>query len=264
MHIGISSQIVKVSRERPKLASASAQLLPSLYIWVTKKFMELMLSMQLVQRFRSLQGTREWFLKAFTTRAESDSNQREVHWCCTAISIALIAPESSAWYALPIPVFSAKQSKNLASLSLNIPPQDEDVLVADPSVLHLIQRKIGGCQTTSIILGAFGGWIQTLNFFKIIKSDIEDEATVLERLLDRETFEMIVEIADLQWIFLSLNLCWFLEYQIALRILIRAAVIVSLHWGFQFLWQIFQMSSILWSWKLIFKMDANHFQILQA
>lgn len=75
-------------------------------------------------------------------------------------------------------MFSAKQRRNLESLFLKIPPQEEVVFVAAPSVLHLIQSKMGGCQRTSIIFGAFGGWIDTLNFFKMIKSVIDDEATV--------------------------------------------------------------------------------------
>lgn len=143
-------------------------------------------------------------------------------------------------------------------------PTRRGCIIAAPSVLHLIQSKIGGCQTTSIILGAFGGWIDTLNFFKIIKSVMDDESTVLERLLVRETLEIMVEIDDFQWIFLSWNLSWFLANQITLRVLIMAAVIVSLHWGFQFLEHRFQMSSIFWKFKLMFSMEANQFQILIA
>jgi len=85
-------------------------------------------------------------------------------------------------------VFSAKQRRNFESLSLKMPPQAEEVIVDEPSALHFIQKR----------MGAFGGCIHTLNFLRMMKSDIEDEATVLDRLLERETFEMIVEMVDLQ------------------------------------------------------------------
>jgi len=45
-----------------------------------------------------------------------------------------------------------------------------------PSMLHLIQLKIGGCHVTSIILGELGGMRKTLNDLRIVKSIIEEVA----------------------------------------------------------------------------------------
>jgi len=58
----------------------------------------------------------------------------------------------------------------LAFESLKIPPQDEAIVLEDPSVLHLIHPARGGDQMTSIMLGALAGWTLTLNFLSIIKS----------------------------------------------------------------------------------------------
>ena len=83
-------------------------------------------------------------LKALTTSEESNSNQRLDQLLVAAISMALIAPESSAWKALPVPVFSAKHKIKSAWGFLKMPPQAEILLHADPSVLHLIQKGMGG------------------------------------------------------------------------------------------------------------------------
>lgn len=40
--------------------------------------------------------------------------------------------------------------------------------------------------------------MQTLSFFRMMKSDIGEEATALERLHEMETLDIIVEMADFQ------------------------------------------------------------------
>lgn len=179
---------------KPTLAKASTQLLPSLHTRVTKKFILLVMFRQLVHLFLSFRGTSEEFLKALTTKEESDSNHKFFHWYWWAISIALMAPNISAWKALPGPVFSSNQSSKTESLALKIPPQDEVVLLAEPSVLHLIHWKIRGCHKTSMILGVLGGWMQTLIFLRMVKSWIDEEATALDRLPERDKLEIIIEI----------------------------------------------------------------------
>lgn len=42
--------------------------------------------------------------------------------------------------------------------------------------------KNRGFQITSMILGVLGGWMQTLSFLRMVKSEIADEATTFERL----------------------------------------------------------------------------------
>lgn len=91
------------------------------------------------------------------TKEESHSSQRLFQWYCFANSMALIAPESSAWNAFPTPLFSAKQRRMLEMLSLKTPPQEASILVDEPSVLHFTQLGGGGLQRTSMILGALGG-----------------------------------------------------------------------------------------------------------
>lgn len=51
--------------------------------------------MQLYQRFLNFQGTSVWFLQAFTTNIESDSNQSWVQLCWLAISMALMVADNS-------------------------------------------------------------------------------------------------------------------------------------------------------------------------
>lgn len=74
-----------------------------------------------------------------------------------------------------------------------------------------------------------------LSFLRIVKSEIDEEATTFDKFLERETFEIMEEIEDCQLTVLSLNLIWFLANHNALRMLIRDAVMASLHWGFQFM-----------------------------
>jgi len=51
---------------------------------------------------------------------------------------------------------------------------------------------------TSLMIGTFGGWISTLQAFKIVNSYIDIVDVLLELLPDKETFEMIILIADFQ------------------------------------------------------------------
>jgi hypothetical protein len=87
-----------------------------------------------------------------------------------------------------------------------IPPQEDALPAQAPSILHFTQSKGGGCQMTSLIIGAFGGWILTL-------------------------------------VLLQLNLALFLAYQITFKVLMIAAFMVTLHCGVQALSQSFQISS---------------------
>jgi hypothetical protein len=54
-----------------------------------------------------------------------------------------------------------------------------------PSVLHLHQPCRGGDQMTSIIMGAFGGWITTLKNFRISKSEMVELLVRLVQFLDK-------------------------------------------------------------------------------
>lgn len=132
------------------------------------------------------------------------------------------------------------------------------MFVVDPSVLHLIQLKIGGFQITSIIFGALGGCTETLNFFKIMKSNMEEEAVLLVRFPAIEVLDKMQEMELLQFEVLLLNLDWFLAIQIALSRLVTADVITVLHWGFQPLLQIDQISSLTWNCRDKLRVLANH------
>lgn len=52
-----------------------------------------------------------------------------------------------------------------------------------------------------------------LSFLRIVKSEIDEEATTFDKFLERETFEIMEEIEDCQLTVLSLNLIWFLANQ---------------------------------------------------
>lgn len=107
-----------------------------------------------------------------------------------------------------VPKFCAKQPRLSDSLFLKIPPQAacEGVPAAKPSVLYLIQFKIEGCQITSVISGALGGWIVKLKAFKILNSSMEFLTIFLELFPNRETLAMIKLTADFQCKYLSENL----------------------------------------------------------
>ena len=75
-----------------------------------------------------------------------------------ASSIALIAPNNLACKAFPILVFSPNQMRSSELLCLKMPLQEDMMPEVEPSMLHFVQKGGGGgCQITSIILGALGG-----------------------------------------------------------------------------------------------------------
>lgn len=78
-----------------------------------------------------------------------------------------------------------------------MPPHADVLRVEEPSLLHLIQALIGGDHMTSLIIGALGGLILMLNFFKIMKS-LTDEVDLLEVLFpDKATDEVMLLTANL-------------------------------------------------------------------
>jgi len=82
---------------------------------------------------------------------------------------------------------------------LKIPPQADVREFDELPILHLIHSKIGGCHMTYMIWGALGGCTLTLNFFRMIKSAIADDATVEDWLPMKALFAMIEEIELFQW-----------------------------------------------------------------
>jgi len=136
---------------------------------------------------------------------ESDSSHKNLQLFWLANSMALIA-ESSAKHAFSFPTFSANPSKKSAALSLKIPPQEAVREDEAPSVLHLIQWGMGGCQVTSMIWGALGGCKLILNFLMRANSLILEEAVAFVRLTESAMLEIIHATELLQGIFLSLNL----------------------------------------------------------
>lgn len=157
-------------------------------------------------------------------------------------------------------MFSAKQSNKSAEAFRNKPPKEEEVELEHPSVLHLIQGSTRGCHITSKIFGSFGGWKVISNFLRRIKSVMEREQ-VFELLPAKEN-EAVMEL--FQWIFLLLNLNWFLANQIEFMMLMIAAFTTSLDWWLEDLLLGYQMSSMDWKWRGIFRVHDNQHQILQA
>jgi len=200
---GISNQTLRWEAVKPTLAKTSAQVFPSLKTWVARKFIDLVMRRQFSHLLRNLQGTIEKFWIAWITKIESHSSHKFCQWNWLANSIALIAPMSSAWKALHLPTFSAKQSSRSASWLLKMPPQAEACAVEDPSVLHFIQWGGWGFQRTSIMFGAFGGWMETLKLLRITKLETLAEATALEILPVKAVFDMIVESELFQWFFFT-------------------------------------------------------------
>jgi hypothetical protein len=66
--------------------------------------------------------------------------------------MALIILFKSAKKAEQTSKFSAKQHNNSTLLVLKIPPQKEAYDVKAPSVFHMIQLRIRGCQMISLIV----------------------------------------------------------------------------------------------------------------
>jgi len=79
MEYGTSFQIsvAKIDKEIPILAKLYIQELPSLKIWVTRKFIELVKIRHLSHLFLKDQGTKEELEKASSTILESVSNYKE-------------------------------------------------------------------------------------------------------------------------------------------------------------------------------------------
>jgi len=148
-----------------------------------------------------------------------------------------------------IPNPSAKQEMNLAWLSLKIPPQANKpgLPTTAPSELHLIQLIKGGFQMISLIVGALGGWLATLKALRRTRSDIEE----------LETLETIWFTADFQLVSLILNLALFLASQTMLKMLIKAALITSLHCFELPLSHNFQISSRELNCIVVFKTDER-------
>jgi len=76
--------------------------------------------------------------------------------------------------------------------------------VAAPSVLTLIQLRMGGDHMTSTILGALGGWIGTLNDFIIANSLISRDEAFVVLQPDMYTEDIILLMMIFQWMNLSL------------------------------------------------------------
>jgi hypothetical protein len=67
-----------------------------------------------------------------------------------------------------------------------------------PSQLHLTQFRIGGCQITSLILGAFPNFNLTWNFLRRTNSEIFEYALRRETFPDIETAAIIRLMRDFQ------------------------------------------------------------------
>jgi hypothetical protein len=91
--------------------------------------------------FLKAQGTTFEEEKAFTTSMESYSNQSLDQPLLTVVSMAIIAPTSSAFKEKLIPRLKEKAPKNKASEFLNIHPQEERPGLSKeaPSQVHLTQ-----------------------------------------------------------------------------------------------------------------------------
>lgn len=224
---------------------------------VTMKFMLSSIPLQFLHLFLKQHGIRVMDLNAKTTSAESVSIHIFLQFIWSAISMALRIPESSAWKAVPPPIFSAKASLKTASESLNIPPQEEVLGVAAPSVLHFNQFWYGGCQIISLMTGAYGAWMLTLHFFRMIKSLTEDLDVLSVLLPVKEIAAMILLIPILQLKGFPWNLNWFLANQMVLMIFIIAARTTTLHCWDQDLSHSFHMSSMDWKCRLLSRTDAN-------
>jgi len=154
--------------------------------------------------------------------------------------------------------------RKFALLSLKIPPQEEVIDVAAPSVLHLIHPMYGGDQIISLMFIGLGGWTITSNFFNVTRS-LTGEFDLLDVLLpERLTADIMELMANLQFGFISWNLHWFLEYQIVLKILTIEAWITVLHYGDQPLSQMVHISSIDWKCKVESRIEAKQHQIMKA
>jgi len=121
--LGASCQQKKPTIFKPILARASTQVLPSLWMWDTIKFIVFVISMQFNHLFLKAQGIERGFLKANTRSKESVSSQMFFQFLLWAISIARMAPKISAMKVESVERFCAKQPLLKPSEDLKIPPQ---------------------------------------------------------------------------------------------------------------------------------------------
>jgi hypothetical protein len=90
------------------------------------------------------------------TNLESLSIYNLLQFLSEAQTVAIITPITSAYRELKLPRFAAKQPICSPLQFQKIHAQAACVLLADPSVLHLIQLCRAVCQKTSKILGDLG------------------------------------------------------------------------------------------------------------
>lgn len=60
-----------------------------------------------------------------------------------------------------------------------MPPREEKDDAKAPSILHLTHKGMGEFHKTSLMLRGFEGWIEMLNFLRMEKSLMEEEANCL-------------------------------------------------------------------------------------
>ncbi|KEH21618.1 hypothetical protein MTR_7g010555 [Medicago truncatula] len=110
-----------------------------------------------------------------------------------------MAPLSLAVREFPKPRLKEKAPKNLALQSPTTPPQEEGpgLPLEAPSILHFIKLRIGGCQRTSLILGAFPNLKLDEKSLRRTKSWMEDHEASLAHFPDIEVTEMMRLIAVL-------------------------------------------------------------------
>lgn len=81
----------------------------------------------------------------------------------------------------------------------------------------------------SLMFGAFGGWLETLNALRIVKYDIEEVVVSFVALPAMAVLAIIEVIEALLLGLISLNLSWFLVNHIFFIILMMAAEMTNLH-----------------------------------
>lgn len=160
----------------------SAQMFPSLKMWVIKILMLVVGLMLWFRLFLNRQGTKRGLEKALTTMLEFVSNQSFSKPWLIPISMIFKTTEKFAYTKESTYTFSTKARRKSPLLFQKIPPQPESLVLwlKAPSQLHLFYLWLGGYQMTSLILGALGGWIVTPKALMREKSNIE---------MGEETFE---------------------------------------------------------------------------
>lgn len=131
------------------------------------------------------------------------------------------------------PRLTEKAPRKLAFASLKRPWQAAipGLPIDAPSVLYLIQSRIGGDQRTSLLIVGFERLILTSNDLRMEKSVIDELVERFEALSEIEAPDRTKLKVDLIVKFLLLNLLWFLQYHMVLKQWIMADKITNLHWG---------------------------------